>query len=148
MAKEAVNVLIVEDNAQHLELTLRALKRNNLASKIAVAKDGAQALDFVFCRGNYADRTAEDLPRLIILDLKLPKVDGMDVLRQIKADERTRRIPVVILTTSREEKDLLESYRYGVNSYIVKPVDFNKFMQAVGQLGFYWMSLNEVSNKV
>ncbi len=147
MAQEAVNLLIVEDNAQHLELTLRALKRNNLSSNIAVAKDGAEALDFLFCRGRYADRCADEIPRLIILDLKLPKVDGMDVLREIKADERTCRIPVVILTTSREEKDLRESYRLGVNSFIVKPVDFNQFMQAVGQLGFYWLSLNEVSNK-
>ena len=146
MAKEAVNILIVEDNAQHLELTLRALRRNNLANNIAVAKDGAEALDYIFCRGQHAERCAADMPRLILLDLKLPKIDGMDVLRQIKADEQARRIPVVILTTSREDRDVEESYQLGVNSYIVKPVDFNKFMQSVGQLGFYWMLLNEVSH--
>lgn len=138
-----VEILLVEDNPNDVELDLRALRRHNLANKVHVAKDGAQALDFIFARGEHAGRKVENGPKVILLDLKLPKVDGLEVLRQIRADERTRTLPVVILTSSREEKDVVESYRLGVNSYVVKPVDFDKFVQAVTELGFYWLLLNE-----
>jgi len=139
----AVEILLVEDNPNDVELTLRALKRHNLANKVCVVKDGAEALDYIFSVGDYADRDINQPPKVILLDLKLPKVDGLEVLRQIKSDERTKTIPVVVLTSSREEQDMIESYKLGVNSYIVKPVDFDKFLDSVGKLGLYWMLLNE-----
>jgi CheY-like chemotaxis protein len=137
-----VEILLVEDNPNDLELTLRALKRHSIATRIDVVRDGAEALDFLFREGEYAARRPENRPRVILLDLKLPKVDGLEVLDRIRSDERTRTIPVVVLTSSREENDVVESYRRGGNSYIVKPVDFTKFADAVGQLGRYWAELN------
>ncbi len=138
-----VEILLVEDNPSDRELTLRALKKRGLANSIVVAEDGAVALEFLFGEGTYAGRRVENAPKVILLDLKLPKVDGMDVLRRVKADERTRKIPVVVLTSSREEGDVIESYKLGVNSYIVKPVDFEKFSEAVANLGLYWLLLNQ-----
>jgi CheY-like chemotaxis protein len=138
-----VEILLVEDNPADAELALRALKKNHLANNVTWVKDGEQALDFVFARGAFSQRKVENGPRVILLDLKLPKVDGMEVLRQVKRDSRTRVIPVVALTSSREEKDIVESYQLGVNSYIVKPVDFDKFIQAVRDLGLYWLLLNQ-----
>ncbi|MFA6288200.1 MAG: response regulator [Opitutaceae bacterium] len=139
----SIELLLVEDNPQDLELALRALKKGNITNRIEVARDGAEALDFLFCRGAHAGRNIEDTPKVVLLDLKLPKVDGLDVLRQIKADPRTRAIPVVVLTSSREQRDLIESYELGVNSYIVKPVNFESFTKAVQDLGLYWLLLNE-----
>lgn len=133
--KNAKCILLVEDNPDDLELTLRALREHRLANRIDIVRDGAEALDFL-------DR-AEELPAVVLLDLKLPKIDGMEVLRRVKADERLRAVPVVVLTSSREESDLVASYRLGVNSYIVKPVDFGGFSEAVRQLGMYWLVLNE-----
>ncbi len=143
MAVKEVDVLIVEDNPSDQELTLRALKKKNLCNKIHVVGDGAEALDFLFARGEYADRTPSDLPRVVLLDIKLPKVSGIEVLQKIKADPNLRKIPVVMLTSSREGPDVQECYRLGANSYIVKPVDFDKFTEAVVQLGFYWLMTNE-----
>jgi CheY-like chemotaxis protein len=139
-----LEILLVEDNPRDVELTLRALKKKHLTNNVFVVKDGAEALDYVFARGTYADRDIGKPPKVILLDLKLPKVDGLGVLREIKSDERTRTIPVVVLTSSREEQDMVQSYKLGVNSYIVKPVDFDKFVDAVGDLGLYWLLLNEV----
>ena len=140
----AVEILLVEDNPHDVELTLRALKKRNLANKVHVVKDGAEALDYIFAKGAYAERNMDDTPKVVLLDLKLPKVNGLEVLRQIKSDEQTKTIPVVVLTSSREERDMVESYKLGVNSYIIKPVDFDKFLDAVGELGFYWLLLNEL----
>lgn len=140
---QAFEILIVEDNPLDLEMTLRGLRKANVANRIHVARDGAEALEFLFCEGAYADRRIEDAPRLVLLDLKLPKVDGLEVLARIKSDERTRGIPVVMLTSSKEQRDLVESYQLGVNSYIVKPVDFEKFVQAARELGSYWLMLNQ-----
>jgi len=140
---DAVEILLVEDNPQHVELTLRALRKYNLANHVLVAKDGAEALEFIFATGAYRERRIENGPKVILLDLKLPKVDGLEVLRRIKSDERTKTIPVVVVTTSEQEPDVVESYKLGVNSYIVKPVSFDKFVQAVSELGFYWMLLNQ-----
>ena len=141
-AGRQVDILIVEDNPDDVELTLHALRTNNLANRVEIARDGRAALDFVFCEGPYADRAIEDHPHLILLDLKLPKVPGLDVLKAIKSDPRTRSIPVVVLTSSREDKDIIESYDVGVNSYIQKPVSFADLTSAVAQLGLYWMILN------
>jgi two-component system response regulator len=138
-----VEILLVEDNPNDAELALRALRKHNLANKIHLVKDGAEALDFIFGNGAYAGRNIGNKPKVIFLDLKLPKVDGLEVLRKVKSDERTKTIPIVVLTSSHEERDLVESYKFGVNSYIVKPVDFDKFIQAVAQLGMYWMLLNK-----
>jgi CheY-like chemotaxis protein len=139
----AVELLLVEDNPQDLELTLRALRKAKLANRIEVARDGAEALDYVFAEGQHAGRRIEDMPSVILLDLKLPKVDGLAVLRRIKGDPRTKVIPVVVLTSSREQRDVVESYQLGVNSYIVKPVNFERFTEAVRDLGLYWLLLNQ-----
>ena len=144
MKANEVEILLVEDNPTDVELTLRALKKNNLANKVHVVTDGAEALEFIFASGAYEGRDINRRPRVILLDLKLPKVDGLEVLRKIKSDERTRDIPVVVLTSSKEEKDRVESYRLGVNSYIAKPVDFNQFTKSVSELGLYWLLLNEL----
>jgi CheY-like chemotaxis protein len=138
-----VEILLVEDNPNDIELTLRAFEKNKLTNSIDVARDGAEALDYLFCRGPHAHRQFVPHPRVVLLDLKLPRVDGLEVLQQLKGDPRTRPIPVVVLTSSREERDVVESYQLGVNSYIVKPVDFAQFVEAVRQLGLYWLLLNE-----
>ena len=144
MSENAIEILLVEDNPNDVRLTLHAFKRHNLANRIHVVRDGAEALEFVFCTGAYANRQIGDAPKVILLDLKLPKIDGLEVLRQIKADPRTRTIPVVMLTSSSEERDLVESYQLGVNSYIVKPVDFDQFTEVARMLGLYWLLLNRV----
>ena len=136
-------ILLVEDNPDDEALTIRALKRNNITNEVFVARDGVEAMDYVFARGVHADRDVNELPRLVLLDLKLPKVDGLEVLKQIRLDERTKRLPVVVLTSSKEEQDLVDSYNLGVNSYIRKPVDFTLFTEAVRQVGLYWLVLNE-----
>ena len=136
-------ILIVEDNPDDEALTLRALRKNHIGNEVFVVRDGAEALDFLFCKGTYADRDPRDRPQVILLDLKLPKVDGLEVLRRIRADPSTRTLPVVILTSSKEEQDIVNSYLMGVNSYIRKPVDFNQFADAIRQLGLYWLVLNE-----
>ena len=144
MMIDMVEILLVEDNPHDEELALHALRRYNLANNIEVVRDGAEALDFIFCRGKYAHRQIEEAPKIIMLDLKLPKVDGLEVLKKLKADDRTKKIPVVVLTSSNQEADIIESYRLGVNSYIVKPVDFEQFTETVRQLGLYWLLLNEL----
>lgn len=136
-------ILLVEDNPDDEALTLRALKKNNIGNELAVVRDGAEALEFLFCTGIYADRNPHDIPQVVLLDLKLPKVDGLEVLRQIRAHENTRLLPVVILTSSKEEQDRLNGYSLGANSYVQKPVDFDQFIGAVRQLGLYWLILNE-----
>ena len=138
-----VEILLVEDDPRDLELALRALKKANLRNHVEVARDGAEALDFIFCEGPHAGRRIEDVPKVILLDLKLPKVDGLEVLQRIRGDARTKMIPVVVLTSSKEQRDVIESYRLGVNSYVVKPVSFDEFAVAVQQLGLYWLLLNE-----
>jgi two-component system, response regulator len=139
----AVEILIVEDNSKDAELTLRALKKNNLANHILVAKDGAEALDFFFCRGKFEMRSFTNPPKVVLLDLKLPKVNGLEVLKIIKSDKRTALIPVVVVTSSRQEPDIMEAYKLGVNSYVVKPVDFEQFVNAMSSLGLYWLLVNE-----
>jgi two-component system, response regulator len=136
-------ILLVEDNPDDELLTLRALKKNNVFNKVVVARDGAEALDYLFGEGAYEGRDVSDIPQVVLLDLKLPKVDGLEVLRRLRADERTRLLPVVILTSSREQQDLLDGYGYGANSYVRKPVDFAQFSRAVEQLELYWLLLNE-----
>ena len=138
-----VEILLVEDNPDDLQLTQRALKKANLANHIQVARDGEEALQFIFCEGPHAGRKIEDAPKVVLLDLKLPKVDGKEVLARIKSDPRTAMIPVVVLTSSKEQKDVVESYKLGVNSYIVKPVNFERFAAAVQELGMYWLLLNQ-----
>jgi CheY-like chemotaxis protein len=137
-----VEILFIEDNPHEAELTILSLKKHNLANKLKHIDDGAEALDFIFSKGPYRDRSNSPDPKLIILDLKLPKVDGLEILRQLKGDDKTKQIPVVVLTSSQEEKDIVESYRLGVNSYIVKPVNFETFGKAVADLGLYWVILN------
>lgn len=135
-------ILLVEDNPRDLELALRALRKANVSVRIEVARDGAEALDFIFCEGPHAGRKIEDCPRVVLLDLKLPKVDGLEVLQRMKSDPRTKAIPVVVLTSSKEQSDVVESYHLGTNSYVVKPVSFDQFATAVRQLGLYWLLLN------
>ena len=138
---EQVEILLVEDNPLDAELTIRALKKGGLANKLLWLKDGAQALDYLFRRGNYADRD-DVFPRLVLLDLKMPRVDGIEVLKAIKQDERTRRIPVVITTSSQDERDVAQSYDLGANSYVVKPVEFGAFADLARQAGYYWLAIN------
>ena len=136
-------ILLVEDSQDDVDMTLRALRKADMADHIQIARDGAEALEFIFCKGAHAGRKIENIPKLILLDLKLPKIDGMEVLRRIKGDSRTKMIPVVVLTSSKEQKDVIESYGLGGNSYIVKPVDFESFAEAVQRLGMYWLLLNQ-----
>jgi two-component system response regulator len=140
---EAVDILLVEDNPQDAELTIRALKKHNLANRLITVEDGAEALDFIFCRGKYATRELSHSPKVVLLDLKLPKVSGLEVLRALKQDERTRTIPVVVVTSSREDPDIKTAYGLGANSYVVKPVDFDAFAESVSSLGLYWLLVNQ-----
>jgi two-component system, response regulator len=143
MNANEIEILLVEDSPDDLEMTLRALRKARLANNIHVARDGAEALEFIFALGPHAGRNVENGPKVILLDLKLPKVDGLEVLRRVKADPRTKIIPVVALTSSKEQPDVAECYKLGVNSYIVKPVDFERFAAAVSELGMYWLLLNQ-----
>jgi two-component system response regulator len=140
---DAVEILLVEDDPDDLDMTLRALRKSGMANKIHVARDGVEALEFIFCEGPHAQRRIDNLPRVVLLDLKLPRVDGFEVLRRMKADARTRGIPIVVLTSSREQSDVVASYDLGVNSYIVKPVNFDSFVKSVSDLGMYWLLLNQ-----
>jgi two-component system response regulator len=141
-------IVLVEDNANDEELTLRAFRKSNIANRIVVVRDGAEALDYFFSRGVHAGRMAGEIAQLVLLDLKLPKIDGLDVLRALRADDRTRLIPIVVLTSSAEEQDLLRSYGLGANSYVRKPVDFTQFVEAVRQLGLYWLVINHAAPPV
>jgi two-component system response regulator len=144
MTSMEVEIVLVEDNPNDAELAIRALKGYNFANKLMWLKDGVEALDFIFAQGRYADRSVEEVPKVVLLDLKLPRVDGLEVLEKIKSDTRTRSIPVVVLTSSSEERDIIASYNLGVNSYVIKPVDFDKYVDSVKEVGLYWMSLNQV----
>jgi len=139
----SIEILVIEDNPSDLELTMHALTKYNLANKIHVARDGEEALDFLFCRGAFSGRDPESPPRIVLLDLKLPKVDGLDVLRAIKADRRTKAVPVVIMTSSNQQRDMVESYQLGVNSYIQKPINFVEFQEVIQKLGYYWLVVNK-----
>jgi CheY-like chemotaxis protein len=139
-----VDILLVEDNPNDVELTQRALKKEKVDNRLFVVNDGAQALDYLFGTGNFSGRNIQNRPRVIFLDLKLPKVDGIEVLKKIRGDDRTKTIPVVVLTSSHEDRDVMDSYQLGVNSYIVKPVEFEKFSKTVGEIGAYWLGLNKV----
>jgi two-component system response regulator len=141
---EPVEILLAEDNPADAEMTLRALRRNNLANKVHWVKDGEEALEYMFRSGAYASRDPSLMPKLVMLDIKMPKVDGIEVLRRLKASEETRTIPVVVMTSSNEERDVVESYRLGVNSYIVKPVQFEQFLETVAKIGLYWVITNRV----
>lgn len=143
MNQNEVEILLVEDDPADLELALRALRKHKLANHIHVARDGEEALDYLFCRGPHANRNLDHQPKLILLDLKLPKVNGLEVLREIKADPRTRPVPVVVMTSSREQRDMLEGYELGVNSYIQKPIDFDQFQRVIEDLGYYWLVVNQ-----
>ncbi|HEY2583092.1 MAG TPA: response regulator [Mucilaginibacter sp.] len=143
MSDNKIEILLVEDNPHDAELTIRSLRKVNLANKLIHVKDGAEALDFIFAKGAYADRKVENRPKVILLDIKMPKVDGIEVLRQIKSNDSTKIIPVVIMTSSKEEQDIITSYNLGVNSYVVKPVDFDGFAKAVSELGLYWLMTNQ-----
>jgi CheY-like chemotaxis protein len=143
MLAHEVEILLVEDDPDDIELTLHALEQGHLVNRIQVVRDGAEALDFIFCRGGHSDRDIDCRPTLVLLDLKLPKVDGLEVLRQLKSDARTKTIPVVVLTSSKQENDRLECYLLGVNSFIQKPVDFDQFRETIRQLGMYWLLLNQ-----
>ena len=145
MSSDGIEILLVDDRSADVELTLHALRQNAMVNRIHVARDGEEALNFLFCREPFQERASEPLPRLILLDLKMPKVDGLSVLRTLKEDPRTRAIPVIILTSSKEEKDVVKGYDLGANSYVRKPVDFEQFMEATRQLGLYWLVLNEAA---
>jgi two-component system, response regulator len=138
-----IDILLVEDNPDDIDLTLYALRRNNLANAVHIVRDGEEALDFLFCRGNYSERRFDDPPKVVLLDLKLPKVDGLEVLRSLKGDKRTRAVPIVVMTSSKEQRDMIDGYQLGVNSYIQKPVDFDEFRDLIKQLGFYWLVVNQ-----
>jgi two-component system response regulator len=140
---QVIDILLVEDNPQDAELTIRALRKQNLANQLITVEDGAAAMEFIFCRGAYTSREASQTPKLVLLDLKLPKISGLEVLREMKGDERTRGIPVVVLTSSREDPDIKAAYDLGANSYVVKPVDFDSFADAVSHLGMYWLLVNQ-----
>lgn len=140
---ESLDILYIEDNDNDIELTIRALKKSNVANNIQIIKDGEEALEYIFATGRYAVRSKKIKPKVILLDLKLPKVGGLELLKIIKSDERTKTIPVVVLTSSKEESDMIESYKYGVNSYVVKPINFDSFSDAVSALGLYWLLINE-----
>jgi len=142
----AVEILLVEDNPQDAELMIRALRKQNLANQIHIAEDGAEALDFIFCNGKYADRDFTKSPKVIFLDLKLPKVSGLEVLQELKSNPLTRTLPVVVVTSSRENPDIKKAYELGVNSYVVKPVNFDDFLKAMSQIGLYWLLVNEIPN--
>lgn len=144
--ENAIEILLVEDNMSDAEMTIRALKKNNLANNILHLKDGAEALDFIFAQGNYSNRKIENKPKVILLDLKMPKVNGIQVLQKIKSDDRTKTIPVVVLTSSKEDPDIKECYNLGVNSYVVKPVQFEQFVKTISDLGLYWIILNQPPN--
>lgn len=148
MNTEKVDIVLVEDNLDDAELSIRALNKNRIANSLIHLKDGEEALDYIFCKGIYENRNIRDIPKVILLDIKMPKIDGIEVLKRIKADPGTKLIPVVLLTSSKEEKDILESYQLGANSYIVKPVNFDSFVKAVSDLGLYWLLLNQLPNKV
>ena len=143
MTENPIEILLVEDNQDDLEMTLRALRKVNLANRIQIARDGVEAVEFIFGEGAHAGRNVENGPKVILLDLKLPRIDGMEVLKRVKTDPRTKMIPVVVLTSSKEQRDVVESYHLGVNSYIVKPVNFERFAAAVTELGMYWLLLNQ-----
>lgn len=143
MNTQEVEILLVEDNPSDAELCIRALKKHNLANKLVWVKDGAEALDFIFAQGVYTGRDTNVFPKVVLLDLRLPKVDGLEVLRKVKSDERTKIIPVIVLTSSKEDRDITESYNLGVNSYISKPVNFEDFSKTVAELGLYWLLLNK-----
>jgi two-component system, response regulator len=143
-----VDIILVEDNPDDAELSIRALNKNRIANALVHLKDGQEALDYIFCKGVYENRNIKDIPKVILLDIKMPRVDGIEVLKRIKADPCTKMIPVVLLTSSKEEKDILESYQLGVNSYIVKPVNFDSFVKAVSDLGLYWLLLNQLPANV
>lgn len=136
-------ILLVEDNPDDEALTLRAFRKNNIRNDVIVARDGVEALDYLFATGQHSGRDVSDLPQVVLLDLKLPRIDGLEVLRRVRADDRTRLLPIVILTSSKEERDLIEGYRLGCNSYVRKPVDFDEFIEAARQLGLYWLLMNE-----
>jgi len=138
-----IEILLVEDDPNDVELTLRVLRKNNLANKIHIAGDGEEALDFLFCRGKFSDRRPDNPPKVVFLDLKLPKLNGLEVLRELKKDPRTQPIPVVVMTSSREQRDLVDGYRLGVNSYIQKPIDFGEFQAVIKDLGYYWLIVNQ-----
>ena len=141
-------ILLVEDNSDDEALTLRALRKNNIYNRVVVAHDGVEALDFLFHTGTYADMNAHSIPALILLDLKLPRIDGLEVLKQIRSHEDSRHLPVVVLSTSREEKDILNSYKYGASSYIVKPIDFFRFMEIILTISEYWLNMNELPSEI
>lgn len=143
MENNIVDILLVEDNPNDAEMTMRSLRKNYVANKIYHVEDGVEALDFLFARGNHSERGISPQPKVILLDLKLPRVNGLEVLREIKQNKSTQNIPVVILTSSREESDIVESYNLGVNSYIVKPVDFDKFVESIKHIGLYWLLINQ-----
>ena len=145
--QSALDILLVEDNPEDAELTIRAFRKHNITNRIIHLEDGAEALDFIFCQGKYQQREIDNHPKVILLDLKLPKVNGLEVLRAIKSDKRTCRIPVVIVTSSQQDPDIKTAYEYEANSYVVKPVDFNSFVEAMSQLGFYWLLVNQASKQ-
>lgn len=148
MTLKKIDIVLVEDNKTDAELTIRALEKSKIANSLIHLKDGEEALDYIFCKGVYKNRKIADLPKLILLDIKMPKVDGIEVLKKIKSDDMTKIVPVVLLTSSKEERDILKSYHLGVNSYIVKPVEFEEFVKAVADLGLYWLLLNQLPNQI